>query len=193
MPIISRLQMSLSKKIGLAIIFVIGFFICLTTALRMKTLVRSAHAKEQTWESAPANIWSFIEAAVGVICACLISLRKLLSICWPDSFRSSKKNSDYHACGSRIKIGSKRHGPAPGSRKLQDGSSDGQGYNLDCTNGFSKTCNGAMTHGPDGKLLGACDVTVIGASSINGSEEHIMIPELHISVRKDISVRRESF
>ncbi|PVH97217.1 hypothetical protein DM02DRAFT_481329, partial [Periconia macrospinosa] len=101
MPVISRLHMSLSKKIGLAVVFVIGFFICLTTALRMQTLVRAVQASEQTWESCPANLWSFIEAAVGVICACLISLRKMLSIIWPESMRSkSKKSSDYMGYGT---------------------------------------------------------------------------------------------
>lgn len=112
-------------------------------------------------------------------------------MCWPDSLRSSKKTSDYQAYGSRAKIGSKRHGPPPGSRKLNEGHSDEEGYRLESGGGFAK--HNGTTHGPDGKLLGASDVTVIGASSINGSEEHIMVPELHISVRRDISVSRESF
>ncbi|KAF2176841.1 hypothetical protein K469DRAFT_605642 [Zopfia rhizophila CBS 207.26] len=186
MPVISRLQMSLSKKIGLAIVFVIGFFICLTTALRMKTIVRATHAKEQTWESCPANLWSFIEVAVGVICACLISLRKILSVCWPDRLRKTK-NSDYNGYGSGGNGSPKRTGPLPGSQRLDD--SDEQGYRLESASTFSKQ-NGT-TYNPDGKLLGASNVTVMGGSVNNESQECIIEPNRSITVRRDVSIRRE--
>src|SRR3954454_21082458 len=78
MPVIYRLHMSLGNRIGLGIIFSMGFFICIITTLRMSTLPQSLHATDPTWQPAPTNMWSFIEAAVGVICAWLISLRKPL-------------------------------------------------------------------------------------------------------------------
>jgi hypothetical protein len=96
--------MSIGSKIGLVVLFSMGFFICLTTALRMATLPQSLHAKEPTFESAPANLWSFIEAATGVICACLISLRKTISSMWPSKWRSNKGTSSgqYRQYGSGI-------------------------------------------------------------------------------------------
>jgi hypothetical protein len=93
MPVILRLNMSIGSKIGLVVLFSMGFFICLTTALRMATLPQSLHAKEPTYESAPANLWSFIEAATGVICACLISLRKSIGSMWPKKWRSTRGTS----------------------------------------------------------------------------------------------------
>jgi hypothetical protein len=92
MPVILRL----------VVLFSMGFFICLTTALRMATLSASLHAKEPTYQSAPANLWSFIEAAVGVICACLISLRKSIGSMWPKKWRSTRGTSSgaYRAYGS---------------------------------------------------------------------------------------------
>lgn len=90
MHVIFRLNMSTGSKIGLIVLFSIGFFICLTTALRMFTLSQSLKAKEPTYESAPANLWSFIEAATGVIAACLISLRKTIGALWPAKWRSTK-------------------------------------------------------------------------------------------------------
>jgi hypothetical protein len=93
--------MSSGNKIGLVFLFSIGFLICLITVLRMATLPQTLKTTEPTWESAPTNLWSFIEAAVGVICACLISLRKTISAWWPDSLKSSKGTSarpyQYHS------------------------------------------------------------------------------------------------
>lgn len=93
MPIILKLNMSIGSRIGLVALFSIGFFICLTTALRMAALPLSLKATEPTWESAPTNLWSFIEAATGVICACLLSLRKSIGALWPKKWRSNKGNS----------------------------------------------------------------------------------------------------
>lgn len=184
-PVISRLHMSLSKKIGLCIVFVIGFFICLTTALRMQTLVRAANASEQTWESCPANMWSFIEVAVGVICACLISLRKILSMIWPDSLRRTKKSSDYHVYGSGANGASRRTGPAPGSQKLDD--DDENVYRLEHVNTFSRQ-NGT-NYDPNGKLLGASEFEVM--SERNESQEHIIGTNRSIMVKKDVVITRQ--
>ncbi|KAF1971238.1 hypothetical protein BU23DRAFT_471186 [Bimuria novae-zelandiae CBS 107.79] len=93
LPLILKLNMSLGNRIGLIILFSIGFFICIITALRMATLPQTLKLREPTWESAPTNLWSFIEAAVGVICACLISLRRTISRAWPQKWRTRKGSS----------------------------------------------------------------------------------------------------
>ncbi|KAF2650856.1 hypothetical protein K491DRAFT_720387 [Lophiostoma macrostomum CBS 122681] len=200
MPVISRLQMTNPKKIGLAVVFTIGFFICLTTGLRMKTIVRAAHATEQTWDSCPANLWSFIEVAVGVICACLISLRKILSICWPDRLRKSKRSS-YHHYGSgshsqsrtRGSQSTKRKGPGAGSQKLDsDDGLEQRAYTLDSVSTFCR--NNGTTYDPDGKFLGKSDVRVVGGGKDADSEsqECIIEPKRAITVRRDVSVVRQS-
>lgn len=88
-----KLNMSFGNRLGLIVLFSMGFFICLITTLRMATLPQTLKLKEPTWESAPTNLWSFIEAAVGVICACLISLRRTISRLWPQRWRSRKGSS----------------------------------------------------------------------------------------------------
>ncbi|KAK7728914.1 hypothetical protein SLS57_002146 [Botryosphaeria dothidea] len=95
MPFIQRLQMTRTKKIGLIILFALGLFVCVASAIRMKALVASTQkVKDTTWDSAPAFLWSYIEAAVGLICTCLPSLRWLLSRALPmlSSNQQSKKN-----------------------------------------------------------------------------------------------------
>ncbi|KAF3031500.1 hypothetical protein E8E12_000456 [Didymella heteroderae] len=92
-PVIIRLNMSIGSRVGLVVLFCMGFFICLTTALRMATLPLTLKTKEPSWESAPTNLWSYIESATGVICACLISLRQSISALWPRAWRSRKGTS----------------------------------------------------------------------------------------------------
>ena len=101
MPVISRLNMSVGNRIGLVILFSIGFLVCLITLLRMATLPQTLVQTEPTWQSAPTNLWSFIESAVGVICACLISLRKTISAYWPQRWKTNNgSNRNYYNSGS---------------------------------------------------------------------------------------------
>lgn len=134
-PVILRLNMSIGSKIGLVVLFSMGFFICLTTALRMATLPLSLKTKDPTYESAPANLWSFIEAASGVICACLISLRKSIGKLWPSRWRSHKGTSSgqYRHYGSG---GLSGHGI--GSSRPGNGTGNGNNYPLNDVKGESK-------------------------------------------------------
>ncbi|EOD52442.1 putative integral membrane protein [Neofusicoccum parvum UCRNP2] len=108
-PFIQRLQMTRTKKIGLIILFALGLFVCVTSAIRMKALVASTRAaKDTTWDSAPAFLWSYIEAAVGLVCTCLPSLRWLLSRALPmlsSSSDPSKRNYyGTHSAGRAYKM-----------------------------------------------------------------------------------------
>ncbi|KAH7090831.1 hypothetical protein FB567DRAFT_590204 [Paraphoma chrysanthemicola] len=129
MPVIFKLNMSTGSRISLMILFSMGFFICLTTALRMATLPLTLKTKEPSYESAPTNLWSFIEAATGVICACLICLRKSISALWPSRWRSTNGTSgQYQHYGSG---GMASHGMG-GSRMRNDATAgDSEHYALE--------------------------------------------------------------
>jgi hypothetical protein len=102
LPVISKLHTNRATKIGLSLIFLLGLFVCITTAIRMKTLVQSVHAVDQTFDSGPAYIWSFTESAVGLIIACLPSLKRPLGKCIPHLLTSrsrSRKTSNYYKYG----------------------------------------------------------------------------------------------
>ncbi|KAL1617241.1 hypothetical protein SLS56_011077 [Neofusicoccum ribis] len=107
-PFIQRLQMTRTKKIGLIILFALGLFVCVTSAIRMKALVASTRAaKDTTWDSAPAFLWSYIEAAVGLVCTCLPSLRWLLSRALPMLSSSDPSKRNYygtHSAGRAYKM-----------------------------------------------------------------------------------------
>ncbi|KAF2492177.1 hypothetical protein BU16DRAFT_105746 [Lophium mytilinum] len=172
LPVIGRLQMTLAKKLGLMILFTLGLFVCITTAIRMKALVQSTHAVDQPWDSCTTNLWSFIEAAMGLICACLISLRKAASACFPGLLSSvGKSKSSQYAYGYGSNA---RRAPGVGSQRLSE-------YGLE---------NMESTRNHDGKMLGQSFTTVGHHHELRKTEsqDHIL---RGITVQRDVSVRSE--
>ncbi|KAF2181112.1 hypothetical protein K469DRAFT_671753 [Zopfia rhizophila CBS 207.26] len=186
MPVISRLKISGGTKIGLFVIFSMGFFICLMTALRMATLPLSLRTKEPTWESAPTNMWSFIDAAVGVICACLISLRKTIYVCWPGRWTKKGTSKRYPSLGNEL---SSRY-KLSGSRKW--GATVGSNHALDPMKPGSSYSNGPV-YGLKPKGLGETYVNVMsrGDGELGGSESQECIIE-GITVTKDVQIMRHN-
>jgi hypothetical protein len=195
MPVILRLNMSIGSKIGLVVLFSMGFFICLTTALRMATLPQSLHAKEPTFESAPANLWSFIEAATGVICACLISLRKSIGSLWPSKWRSNKGTSSgqYRQYGSGIMSS---RGMA--STRQRNDTGTGNGYALSDMKDRTKVVpdiygNISPSESQEriikgNKMQATVTTTRSRSASLGGSDE---LPMQGITVTTDVKVIRE--
>jgi len=179
--------MSLGNRLGLLVLFSMGFFICIITALRMATLPQSLKAKEPTWQSAPTNLWSFIEAAVGVICACLITLRKAITSFWPNQLKTKHSSSAkrYGPYGSASRFGHKPHG----SRRLTD--NGGNDYALGTVVQEGKVRMGGH---PDegGQMFGETyvNVTAKSADSVSRSEsQEFMIDG--ITVTKDVRIMHE--
>jgi hypothetical protein len=195
MPVILRLNMSIGSKIGLVVLFSMGFFICLTTALRMATLPQSLMAKEPTYESAPANLWSFIEAATGVICACLISLRKSIGSMWPKKWRSTKGTSSsgaYRQYGSGALSG---HG-IPSTRPQNGTNNNRTSYpmgNMVGGKGVPDIHENISPSESQEQIIGAKNGTHVTTSncrsgSISGSEDLIL---QGITVTTDVKIVRE--
>lgn len=136
-PVIIGLNMSFGSRVGLVVLFCMGFFICLTTALRMLTLPLTLSTKEPSWESAPTNLWSFIESATGVICACLISLRKSISVLWPKRWSSQQgtTSGQYRYEGSN---GPSRNGLRSAQLRGGTDSALAGGYRMSNVNGTKR-------------------------------------------------------
>lgn len=62
--------------------------------LRLKSLVLYQRRDNVTWEFAQVHLWSSIEIGVGIICACLPTLRLLLVRIWPVLSGSMNTRSD---------------------------------------------------------------------------------------------------
>lgn len=96
LPVFLRLKMSLIQRGAALFILVLGLFVTATSAIRMHALKESLYNTDTTWTSARALMWSHVEASVGLIAACLPSMKipfvHLLPARWtrsPDSSLTS--------------------------------------------------------------------------------------------------------
>jgi hypothetical protein len=77
LPHLYRLNISMRKKVMVIIMFSLGVFVTVVSVVRLQSLILFANSQNITWDYAPAAYWSTIELHVGIICACLPSLRLL--------------------------------------------------------------------------------------------------------------------
>jgi hypothetical protein len=64
----------------------ISFSVCIISIVRLRSLVRVSNSKDPTYDNPPAAAASAVEVNVGIITACLPSLRPLLSALLPSYF-----------------------------------------------------------------------------------------------------------
>ncbi|KAJ5194221.1 hypothetical protein N7491_001557 [Penicillium cf. griseofulvum] len=91
---LSQLRLQRAKKIGLLVVFGMGTFVCVTTIMRISTLVQSATDADPTSGPIPATIWSVVEANTGIICTCLPVFRHPLQFFFPHLFSSSQQTTN---------------------------------------------------------------------------------------------------
>ncbi|EED17823.1 integral membrane protein, putative [Talaromyces stipitatus ATCC 10500] len=84
-----KLTMSMRKKILVMIMFSLGIFVTLVSILRLHTLVEFSNTSNLTWDYVELGYWSTIEVDVGIICACLPAIRKLLWKIFPNTLGSA--------------------------------------------------------------------------------------------------------
>ncbi|XEV06083.1 hypothetical protein FSHL1_011370 [Fusarium sambucinum] len=83
---LKRMNLDWKKKIGVGIMFSVGIFVTIVSILRLSATIKmraGAGANNATWEYTEFDQWSTIEVNVGIICACMPSLRVLLVRLFP--------------------------------------------------------------------------------------------------------------
>ncbi|OGM51082.1 hypothetical protein ABOM_000376 [Aspergillus bombycis] len=76
-PQITRLQMNSRKKIAICAILALGSFGCIASVVRIYFVHQFGQSADVTWMMGPLFIWSTIEPAVAIVCACLPHLAPL--------------------------------------------------------------------------------------------------------------------
>ncbi|WKT54436.1 hypothetical protein QSH57_005020 [Fusarium oxysporum f. sp. vasinfectum] len=103
LPVIKSLNLPPRQKIMLFAIFSLGFFTCVISIYRIRTLKTAASTKDPNWHNVDAAIWSFLEVTIAIITACLPTLRPLFSTLIPrifvSSFGRSNRPSNYGQYG----------------------------------------------------------------------------------------------
>lgn len=77
LPLLWRLRTTKGQKLTLTSIFVVAGFVCLCSIIRLVVLSRLEDV-DLTWNYVNAGIWTATEPTMGVVSACLPSLRPLL-------------------------------------------------------------------------------------------------------------------
>lgn len=81
LPSVFRLNIPLGRRLILAGMFTLGFFICIVSIIRL-TIVMSIRTDDRnvTYNLRDFMLWSTVEINIGLVCACLPSMRPLLQI-----------------------------------------------------------------------------------------------------------------
>ncbi|MCJ1372623.1 hypothetical protein MMC20_003848 [Loxospora ochrophaea] len=80
MPLLVRLKINRSQKIVVVGIFLLGGFVVVVSSLRLVRVLQIQESLDYTWSFSSIAEWSAVETGVGTICACLPSLRPLLTL-----------------------------------------------------------------------------------------------------------------
>ncbi|KAH7034011.1 hypothetical protein B0J12DRAFT_731978 [Macrophomina phaseolina] len=89
LPILWRLRIGRFQKIKISIIFILGSSTCLVSILRIRPILlyKRQGTNDLTFYLVELGIWTQVETAIGVICACVIKLGPLLKHCSKFFFR----------------------------------------------------------------------------------------------------------
>ncbi|RQM04638.1 hypothetical protein DH86_00004146, partial [Scytalidium sp. 3C] len=93
LPELYKLSMSRKKKIHIMLMFSVGFFVTAVSILRLKYLVQFGNTQNVTQDYTNMGVWSTIEVPMGIICACMPSIRSLLRHVLPAAFSSTTRGA----------------------------------------------------------------------------------------------------
>ncbi|KAM0415955.1 hypothetical protein ACHAPT_013109 [Fusarium lateritium] len=89
---LKALNLDWKKKIGVGMMFCVGTFVTIVSILRLQAVVKfPSDTENPTWEFLEVSKWSTIEINVGIICACMPSLRILLVRLFPKILGTSRQ------------------------------------------------------------------------------------------------------
>ncbi|PKY04108.1 hypothetical protein P168DRAFT_297039 [Aspergillus campestris IBT 28561] len=91
-----KLQMPTPQKLAVMCIFGLGAFTCVAGALRCYAVKIMNESEDVPWNFGRGFIWSSIEPSLGIVSACLPTLRPIVRYLFPSGFGSSKKTSDFY-------------------------------------------------------------------------------------------------
>ncbi|KAL9062620.1 MAG: hypothetical protein Q9161_009779 [Pseudevernia consocians] len=78
MPMLWRLQMKMSRKFTLTLIFGLGAFVCIVSILRV-VAIHKLSTVDLSYTSVSDGVWSILEPSLGIVASCLPIMQPVLS------------------------------------------------------------------------------------------------------------------
>ncbi|KAK6210653.1 hypothetical protein LQW54_006002 [Pestalotiopsis sp. IQ-011] len=113
LPLTVTLHTSWRNKLNIVVMFSLGFFVLLTSCIRLRYIVLFARTVNPTWDYTDTLIWTALEVNVSIIVICLPAIRVYLSTSLPKIFGStggSKSASSHHHAHSAKRLRSRDPG-----------------------------------------------------------------------------------
>ncbi|KAF2877246.1 hypothetical protein BDV95DRAFT_468720, partial [Massariosphaeria phaeospora] len=79
MPVVRNLQLAKRQKMLLLGVFAFGIIVCIISIVRLNSLRVITQSRDPAYDNTPVATFSIVEINVALICACLPTLRPLLS------------------------------------------------------------------------------------------------------------------
>ncbi|KAK1760319.1 hypothetical protein QBC47DRAFT_3618 [Echria macrotheca] len=95
----SMMALSRRQKVGLMLVFAMGFFVCIISVLRIVWIKQSYGATDMLWDYVYITYWNCVEVNGAIVLPCLVVLKPLLRKLWPNLF-SADHNELHDAAGS---------------------------------------------------------------------------------------------
>ncbi|KAK3381148.1 hypothetical protein B0H63DRAFT_523883 [Podospora didyma] len=83
MPVIRSMTLPWRQKLWLYFVFALGFFVCITSMIRIHFLRFTLTSSDPTWDGIHVTIWSGLEINVAIIAAGLLTLKPLVDKLFP--------------------------------------------------------------------------------------------------------------
>ncbi|KAK7219086.1 hypothetical protein V2G26_007089 [Clonostachys chloroleuca] len=96
-PMLYGLHMPLMQKLGAMLVFSIGTVTVATSVVRLALLLGVLKSKDHSWDGCHANIWTFIESNLFIICASMPTLKHFMPRLMGSS--TGRSNSGYNTGG----------------------------------------------------------------------------------------------
>ncbi|KAH6645895.1 hypothetical protein BKA67DRAFT_582660 [Truncatella angustata] len=93
LPLLLTLNTSWRKKINIVVMFSLGFFILLTSSIRLRYIVQFARTLNPTWDYVDVLIWTALEVNISIIVICLPAIRAFLSQSVPKIFGTTVRSA----------------------------------------------------------------------------------------------------